>query len=70
MPVECEEILERLKSLANPEAVAGMARYGTSRKDGASAPSGRSGESDRACARGASASGGKALSLRLELMLV
>ena len=26
--MECEEILERLKSLANPEAVAGMARYG------------------------------------------
>jgi 3-methyladenine DNA glycosylase AlkD len=28
--MECEEVLERLKSLANPEAVAGMARYGIS----------------------------------------
>jgi len=28
--MECEDILERLKSLANPEAVAGMARYGIS----------------------------------------
>jgi len=26
--MECEDILERLKSLANPEAVAGMARFG------------------------------------------
>jgi 3-methyladenine DNA glycosylase AlkD len=26
--MECEEVLERLKSLANPEAVAGMARFG------------------------------------------
>jgi 3-methyladenine DNA glycosylase AlkD len=26
--MECEEILERLKSLASPEAVAGMARCG------------------------------------------
>ena len=28
--MECEEVLERLKSLANPEAVAGMAWYGIS----------------------------------------
>jgi 3-methyladenine DNA glycosylase AlkD len=28
--VECEEVLEWLKSLANPEAIAGMARYGIS----------------------------------------
>jgi 3-methyladenine DNA glycosylase AlkD len=28
--MECEEVLGRLKSLANPEAVAGMARYGIS----------------------------------------
>jgi len=28
--MQCEEVLERLKSLANPEAVAGMARYGIS----------------------------------------
>jgi 3-methyladenine DNA glycosylase AlkD len=27
MPMECESVLERLKSLANPEAVAGMARF-------------------------------------------
>jgi 3-methyladenine DNA glycosylase AlkD len=26
--MECEEVLERLKSLGNPEAVAGMARFG------------------------------------------
>jgi len=28
--MQCEDILQRLKSLANPEAVAGMARYGIS----------------------------------------
>jgi 3-methyladenine DNA glycosylase AlkD len=28
--MQCEDILRRLKSLANPEAVAGMARYGIS----------------------------------------
>jgi 3-methyladenine DNA glycosylase AlkD len=28
--MECEEVLDRLKSLANPQAVAGMARYGIS----------------------------------------
>jgi 3-methyladenine DNA glycosylase AlkD len=28
--MECAEVLDRLKSLANPEAVAGMARYGIS----------------------------------------
>jgi len=28
--MHCEEVLERLKSMSNPEAVAGMARYGIS----------------------------------------
>ena len=28
--MQCEDVLQRLKSLANPEAVAGMARYGIS----------------------------------------
>jgi 3-methyladenine DNA glycosylase AlkD len=31
--MDCEEILKRLKSLSNPEAVAGMARFGINPKD-------------------------------------
>jgi hypothetical protein len=31
--MEYEEILKRLKSLANPEAVAGMARFGINPKN-------------------------------------